>query len=110
MTIASLTPEEREVIRRAMLATFRYFDHDFHTRLGIQPATMRSMLAAWPIDDSDDDSDACLAVNNTLNDLLFGVCISEADAMEFVGVTGAEIQRVYAKWAVARGWSKTGIR
>ena len=35
--IASLTPAEREIIRRAMESRFRYFDADFHTRLGIEP-------------------------------------------------------------------------
>jgi len=108
--IASLTPAERQVIRRAMEATFRYFDADFQTRLGIEREAMRSLLAAWPIDDSHDESDACLAVNNSLNDLLHGIGIGETEALEFVGVTRAELGRIYAKWAAARGWDKTGAR
>ena len=47
---------------RALEATFRYFDTDFQTRLGVEPEVMRSLLAAWPVDDSQDESDACLAV------------------------------------------------
>ena len=110
MTLALLTPEEREVVRRTMQATFRFFDSDFQTRLGVPPESMRALLAAWPaIDDVRDDSDACLAVNNSLNDLLHGVGISEHDAMELVGATRAEMGRVYGKWAAARGWNKTGI-
>ena len=96
MTIASITSAEREVIRRAMQATFRYFDADFQTRLGIEPAVMQSLLAAWPIDDSHDDSDACLAVNNSLNELLHGVGISETEALELLGVTRRELARIYA--------------
>jgi hypothetical protein len=111
VTLASLTPDEREVVRRSMLATFRLFDFDFHTRLGIEPEVMRSLLAAWPsIDDTNDDSDACLAVNNSLNDLLHGVGISEVEALELVGVSRTEMGRVYRKWATARGWAKTGMQ
>ena len=109
--LASLTPDEREVVRRAMQATFRHFDWDFEIRLSVSPETMRALLAAWPaVDDADDDSDACLAVNNALNDLLNGVGISEAEALEQVGVSRAEMGRVYRKWAAARGWKSTGVR
>jgi len=60
---------------------------------------MRSLLAAWPtVADSNDDSDACLAVNNSLNDLLHGLGIPETEALELVGVTRAEIRRIYGKW------------
>jgi hypothetical protein len=111
MTLVSLTHDEREVVRRTILATFRYFDFDFHTRLGIQPETMHSLLAAWPaIDDAKDDSEACLAINNSFNDLLRGVGIGENEAMNLVGVTRAEMERVHRKWAAARGWNDTGIR
>lgn len=111
MTLASLTPEEREVVRRTMLATFRFLDFDFQTRLGIAPDAIRSLLAAWPaVDDTKDDSDACLAVNNSFNDFLHGVGVSEAEALELVGVSRAEMGRVYRKWAAARGWGKTGVR
>jgi hypothetical protein len=111
MTLDSLAPEEREVVRRTMEATFRYFDSDFQTRLGISPAAMRALLDAWPtVDDTCDNSDACLAINNSLNDLLHGEGISENDALELVGVNRAEMLRVYRKWAAARGWKSTGVR
>ncbi|CEF49244.1 unnamed protein product [uncultured bacterium] len=81
-----------------MEATFRYFDFDFQTRIGIPPESMRALLVAWPtVDDARDDSDACLAINNSLNDLLHGVGISEDEAMELVGVSRAEMLRVYRK-------------
>lgn len=109
-TLDSLTPEEREVVRRSMRATFRYFDWDFHSRLGVTAETMHALLDKWPcIDDADDESDACRAVNNTLNDLLNGVGISDQEAKELIGVSRAEMQRIYTKWAVARGWRSTGI-
>lgn len=111
MALASLEPEEREVIRRTMEATFRYFDFDFHTRLGISPETMRALLGAWPnIDDTRDDSDACVAINNSLNDLLHGEGISDTDAVEFVGVGREQMLRVYRKWAATHGSTSTGVR
>src|SRR5262245_30406616 len=103
MTLAALTPEEREIVRRAIEATFRYFDFDFHTRLGVSPDAVRKLLDAWPaVDDGPVDSDACLAINNSLNDLLHGASISDKEAMELVGVNREEMLRVYRKWAATR--------
>ena len=93
-------------------ATFEFFDDfDFHTRLGVEPAKMRALLADWrSIDDSSDESDACLAINNSVNDLLHGVGISEPQALALAGVSRAEIDRIYRKWAVARGWKSRGLK
>jgi hypothetical protein len=111
MTIAALTAEEREVVRRTMSATFEFFDFDYETRLGVAPETMRALLEGWSrVDDSLDDSDACLAINNALNDLLHGVGISDADAQRLTGVNREEMYRIYRKWAEHRGWSSTGVR
>src|SRR5262245_29809908 len=111
MTLAALGAEEREVVRRSMEATFRYFDFDFQARLGVSPHTMRALLDTWPaVDDARDESDGCLAINNSLNDLLHAQGISDREAVELVGVNRAEMLRVYAKWAAARGWKSTGIR
>lgn len=110
MTLAALAPEELEVVRRTMEATFRYFDFDFHSRMGISPEAMRALLDGWPaVDDARDDADACLAINNSLNDLLHGEGISDQEAIELVGVDRAEMLRVYGKWVAARGWKSTGV-
>jgi hypothetical protein len=94
-----------------MQATLHYFDVDFQTRLGVSPEVMRALLDAWPaIDDASDDSYACLAINNSLNDLLHGVGIGEEEAKKLLGVSRAEMHRVYRKWAAARGWNSTGVR
>lgn len=93
-----------------MQATFRYFGRDFQTRLGVTAKAMHALLDKWPcIDDADDESDACRAVNNTLNDLLNGVGISDQEAKELIGVSRAEMHRIHRKWAAARGWRSTGI-
>ena len=44
MTLSALAAEEREVVRRTMEATFRYFDFDFQTALGISPDAMRALF------------------------------------------------------------------
>lgn len=104
MSLASLNAEEKEVVRRAMAATFEYFTFDFEARMGIEPEEMEKLLEAWPdVDDSDDASPASLAVNNSLNDLLHGEGISEAEAAAKIGVDREEMLRVYRKWADSRG-------
>ena len=110
MSIASLNAEKKEIVRRAMAATFDYFTVDFGSRIGIEPEEMRELLDAWPdVDDSDDASPACLAINNSLNDLLYGEGITESDLAK-IGANRDEMLRVYMKWAHARGWDRTGVR
>jgi hypothetical protein len=111
MTIAALTLEEREIIRRVMEVTFQFFDKDFETRLGVTPDAMRKLLQNWPnIFDDDDGSDACLAINNAMNDLLHGIGISDEKALQLAGANRSEMLRVYQKWAKSRGWQSTGVR
>jgi hypothetical protein len=94
-----------------MEATFQIFDLDFETRLGITPSSMRRLLSDWPdVDDTNDDSDACLAINNALNDLLHGVGIDDERAKALTGTDREELWRIYRKWARSRGWSSTGVR
>jgi len=94
-----------------MEATFQFFDWDFQTRLGVTPKAMRDLLRDWPnVDDMSDNSDACLAINNALNDLLHGVGISDQQARDLIGADRTEVRRVYKKWAEKRGWSSTDLR
>lgn len=111
MTLHALTVSEKEVVRRAMLATFDYFTFDFGTRMGIEADEMRQLVERWPnVDDTNDSSAACLGINNALNDLLNGQGISEQEAREKIGVSRDEMRHVYKKWARARGWAHTGLR
>lgn len=86
-----------------MAATFEFFDWDFQTRLGVYPDTMRQLLSDWPNVDDAYDSDAYLAINNAMNDLLHGVGISDAKATEITGVDRPEMRRIYVKWVGERG-------
>lgn len=111
MSLSSLDNKEKEVVRRAMAATFDYFTFDFGARMGLEPEEMTELLKRWPeVDDSDDTSSECLAINNALNDLLHGEGISEKEALAKIGVDRTEMLRVYVKWATARGWDSTGVR
>lgn len=88
-----------------MAAIFEYLDPEqFHPRLGVWAEEMRALLNQWPdLDDSSDDGSATLAINNSLNDLLHGVGISDSEAIALTGVDRKEMYRIYKKWATAKG-------
>jgi hypothetical protein len=48
MSLSSLNAKEKEIVRRAMAATFDYFTVDFVSRIGIEPEEMRNLLNTWP--------------------------------------------------------------
>ena len=99
MSLETLTEKERVIIRKALEATFDYLTHGFHARLGVSEEEMKQLIDQWPnVDDSSDKSLACLAINNALNDLLNGVGISNAEAIEKIGANREELQSIYPKW------------
>lgn len=84
---------------------------DCETRLGVTEESVHALLGKWPeVDDNDDESDACLAINNALNDLLHGLGISDEEAVAMTEADRSEMRRVYRKWAFNRGWTSTGVR
>lgn len=110
MTLASLTADEKEVVRRAMQASLIYIGAGFSARMGLEESHMARLLEAWPaIDDSREGSAVYLAINNALNDLLHGVGITDAQALDSVGVDRAEMYRIYKKWAKGHGRRSTGV-
>ena len=110
MSLTTLTEEEQSVVKRTMEATFKFFDFDFHSRLGVTTDEMKALLLNWPnVDDSDSNQIATVAINNSLNDLLHGEGIDDEKAIMMIGVDRDEMLRVYRKWARNRGWSSTGV-
>ncbi len=104
MSLRCLAPSEVVIVRRAMEATFQFFSRHFQTRLGVEPEEMTELLRVWPdVDDTSDDSLACLAVNNSLNEMSYGVDISEEESVRLLGVRRDEVVRVFRKWREARG-------
>jgi hypothetical protein len=110
MSIKALSIEEKEAVRRAIAAMPAVLTFEFEARMGITEESASFLLDIWPdVDDSEDDSNACLAINNSLNDLLHGVGINDAQCRELTGVNREELMRIYRKWATARGWDNTGV-
>ena len=111
MSIEALSIEEKEIVRRAISAMPALLTFEFDGRMGITEESASLILENWPdINDIDDESDACFAINNSLNDLLHGIGITEEESLELTGVNREELMRIYRKWATARGWKSTGVR
>ncbi|MQW86847.1 hypothetical protein [Sinorhizobium saheli] len=110
MSLAALSEQELDVVRRSIEGALLHHGWDIETRFGVTEGEMRGILAKWPdVDDSVDSGPVCLAINNSLNDLLHGLGISDARAVELAGANRTEMRRVYDKWAIARGWTSTGV-
>ena len=109
-----LSQEDIAVIGRALqaMATGDILqEFEFGTRIGIELPEFREKVARWPAwDDANDRSPECLAINNTFNDLLHGVGLTERQCTEMLGTGRAELLAVYRRWAASRGWSATGVR
>src|SRR4051794_4119587 len=106
MSLAALNQNDLAVIGRAAQAMARggiLQEFEFGARIGVELPEFREMVAKWPAwDDSDDSSPACLAINNTLNDLLHGVGLTERQCIELLGVGRQELVGVYGRWAASR--------
>jgi hypothetical protein len=114
MPLAGLNQHDIALIGRALqlMATGDILQaFDFGARIGVELPEFREMVTRWPAwDDADDRSPECLAINNTLNDLLHGVGLTERQCAELLGVGKEELLAVYRRWAASRGWSATGVR
>jgi hypothetical protein len=109
MAMKDLRGPDQDVIRQcvAAIAAGPFIDDDeFATRLGVSRATVQSLLAAWPhVDDGADDSDACLALNNSMNEVLHGLDIPPITWSEYFTVARREVDAVFHRWARSRGWT-----
>ena len=109
MPIAALNQNDIALIGRAlrlMAAGEILQEFEFGARIGVELPEFREMVARWPAwDDADDRSPECLAINNTLNDLLHGVGLTERQCIEMIVTGKEELLGVYRRWAASRGWS-----
>ena len=68
MAFKALSKDEKEIVLQCMKAIAdgpEIEDWEFQTRLGIVRPALRRIIAMWPeIDDSLDNSDEFLAINN----------------------------------------------
>ena len=108
--INALSEKEREVVKLAIQEAMNQLEWDLETRIGVSKDSLEYILHTWPnVDDTKDGSVECVAINNSLNDLLHGIGLSEEKIKESTGVGREELLDIYRKWAKARGWSSTGV-
>jgi hypothetical protein len=113
VSLAKLSDQERQIMFQSMNAILRrgFLDGEFQTRLGIEREELHQIAVAYPnVDDSDDDSNATIAINNYLNEVCYGITFSEREWSQWFGVSRSEVEEVYRKWTVLRGRSRTGVR
>ncbi len=113
MSLAKLSDRERQIIFQCLNAILKggFLEGEFHARLGIEPEELEQIVAAYPgVDDSDDDSNVVLAINNCLNEVCHGISFSDREWSQWFIVNMSEVEEVYRKWAILRGWSHTGVR
>ncbi|HEY6417946.1 MAG TPA: hypothetical protein VIX59_02995 [Candidatus Binataceae bacterium] len=113
MFFAQLTEREQDIVRQCMNAIFKgpYIENpEFQTRLGINREALQKVIQSWPVlDDSKEDSDVYLAINNCLNEVCHGIKIPSGDWPLWFNSLREEIKAVYVKWAKIRGKAFTGI-
>ena len=114
MSLDRLTDDEREAVRQSLVAlrAGRFLDeHDLETRIGVAPAAYDALVSAWPaVDDTDDDSDAALIINNALNEVCNGGCIPDARWPRWFTVPREAVRSAYRHWRTARGGPEGGVR
>jgi hypothetical protein len=112
VSLAKLSDSDRQIILQCLNAILkgRFLEGEFHTRLGIEREELEQVVAAYPhIDDSDDNSNAALAINNCLNEVCHRINFSNREWSQWFTVDRSEVDKVYRRWAILRGWSRAGI-
>jgi hypothetical protein len=114
MFVQQLSTKDQLLIRECLLAICNgpfLEDFEFHSRIAVERDVLKKIISYWPnIDDSDDASDVALGINNSLNELCYGVSISAEDWNRWITAPRTEIERVYQDWSRLRCRNKTGIR
>ena len=113
MAFKKLSDNDKQIVLQCLNVTLNvnFFGDEFHTRLGIEPEDLAQVISAYPdIDDSDDNSNETLAINNCLNEICHGIRFTERGWRKLFTVSKSEVDEVYRKWAILRGWSSSGIR
>jgi hypothetical protein len=100
MSLQSLTPEERDVVF-ACLAGAAYgpfFDEEeFHTLFGLRRHEVAAIADAAP-DIDDADASVVLAINNSMNNLLYYPHDEEEAWESLIRASPAEVCRIFNKW------------
>ena len=100
MSLNDLTPDEREVVRRSLVAAAAgpYFPHwEFQALLGLTRAELSDVARAWPTVDETRES-IRLASNNTLANLLGYPHQHMRQLERELGVNATRLAQVFTKW------------
>jgi UDP-N-acetylmuramyl tripeptide synthase len=113
MALSGLSENDRKIILQCLNAISKgnFLEYEYQERLGIELEELNAIVAAYPnIDDSDNESNETLAINNCLNEVCYGIRFSDEEWKQWFDVNKSEIEEVFRKWVRLRGWSETGIR
>ena len=114
MTFERLSEKDKRIVRECMNAIVDgpfLDDFEFETRIGVDREEMRRILRTYPdLEDDNDESPTAICINNSLNEVSYGLPFSDDEWSAWFTVTRSEIQEVYKAWARQRGWTSTGPR
>ena len=114
MAFEDLSAREKATVLQCMKAIAdgpQIEEWEFHTRLGLDRTNLRRIISLWPdIDDSSQDSDDFLAINNCLNEVCHGINISAADWSNWFTQPKDEVKQTYHRWLKLRGLPAGGLR
>jgi hypothetical protein len=86
-------------------------DWEFQTRLGITRPTLKEIISMWPeIDDSAEDSDEFLAINNCFNEICHGIHIPPIEWEKSFSQPRDTVKQAYANWLRLKQMASGGIR
>lgn len=114
MAVELLSPDEQWVLRQAVSAIARgelLSDDALTERIGADRDEVDALLARWPrVDDTRRDAPAGFIINNCLNEVCYGLDISDAEWNRWFDVSRERAAMVYRRWARLKGWSESGTR
>lgn len=88
-----------------------FLSGEFHPRMGISEKSLERVIAKFPdIDDTGNESDATLAINNSLNEICHGLAFTDEEWQKWFTVEKKDIVKTYKKWRRLRGWETGGIK
>jgi hypothetical protein len=113
MALKQLSSQEQLAVLQCMKATAdgdAIEDWEFQTRLGIARPVLREIISSWPeVDDSSENSDGFLAVNNCLNEVCHGVHWEESEWQNWFTEPEDVVKRTYMNWLRLAVRSSGGI-
>lgn len=100
MPLATLSAQDRETVRRALVAVadgpIYKNDAEFDTLFGMSRAAVRAAAFPWP--PAIETEDIHQAINNTFINLLGYPHSRNAIIADLIGVTPGELERVFIRW------------